>query len=39
MAQEIQFNCNFLNVIITYSKGYLLNKEPNMRSKGTILLN
>jgi hypothetical protein len=38
MAQEVQFNYNFLNVIIIYSKGYLLDKEPNMKPKERILL-
>jgi hypothetical protein len=39
MAQEAQFNYNFLNATITYCKGYLLDKEPNMRPKERILLN
>ncbi len=39
MAKEVQFNYNFLNVTITYSKGYLLDKKPNMRPKERILLN
>ncbi len=39
MVHKTQFNYNFLNVIITYSKGYLLDKKPNMRPKGRILLN
>jgi hypothetical protein len=39
MAQEVQFKYNFLNAIITYSKGYLLDKEPNMKPKEKILLN
>jgi hypothetical protein len=29
---------NFLNATITYYKGYLLDKEPNMRPKEMILL-
>jgi hypothetical protein len=33
MTQKVQFNYNFINVIITYFKGYLLDKKPNMRPK------
>jgi hypothetical protein len=39
MAQEAQFSYNFLNATITYFKGYLLDKEPNMRPKERIMLN
>ncbi len=39
MAQEAQFNYNFLNATITYFKGYLLDKKTNMRPKERIFLN
>jgi len=39
MAQEAQFNYNFLNDIITYFKGNLLHNRLIMRPKGGILLN